>query len=75
MTEKQAEYKTGDETAIDGLHDCGGSPPEFPNSCGIAIYECIGDKEGRLWVRNGEYGNQVNYCPWCGFKAKVQVAG
>jgi len=26
-----------------------------------------------LWVGNGEYESQVNYCPFCGKKAEVQV--
>jgi len=36
---------------------------------GPAIDYCWEDKDGCLWVGNGEYENQVNYCPQCGFKA------
>ncbi len=49
------------------------------DSYGRAIYSCYerettdgGPKE--LWVGNGEYESQVNYCPYCGKKAEVQVA-
>lgn len=24
---------------------------------------------GQLWITNGEYASQVNYCPWCGKRA------
>ena len=40
---------------------------------GAAINSCSEIEEGELWVDNGEYASQVNYCPYCGFKAKVQV--
>lgn len=26
---------------------------------------------GTLWVTNVEYTSQVNFCPYCGFKAEV----
>jgi hypothetical protein len=41
---------------------------------GEAIESCIEDEEGRFWVDNTEYASQVNYCPYCGAKAPVQVA-
>ena len=40
---------------------------------GNAIYNCKEDDEGRLIAEGGEYGNQVNFCPFCGYKAKVQI--
>jgi len=40
---------------------------------GAAIIECAEDLEGRLFVENGEYGSQVNYCPMCGYEAKVKI--
>lgn len=40
---------------------------------GAAITRCIEDSEGRLWVDNGEYSSQVNYCPFTGIKAKIQT--
>jgi len=41
---------------------------------GGAVYECSEDTDGVLWVTNYEYTTQVNYCPFCGYKAKVQVS-
>lgn len=40
---------------------------------GAAIDECIEDLDGRLFVSNGEYGSQVNFCPVCGYKAKKTI--
>ncbi len=37
---------------------------------GPAIDECFEDIDGYLFVCNGEYGSQVNFCPICGYKAK-----
>ena len=28
---------------------------------------------GQLWVSNGEYGSQVNFCPYCGYGALVKL--
>ncbi len=36
---------------------------------GHAIDCCSEDENGYFWVGNGEYANQVNYCPFCGAKA------
>lgn len=38
---------------------------------GDAANECYEDEKG-LWITNGEYANQVNYCPFCGYKADTQ---
>ena len=38
---------------------------------GDAVGACYEKKDGTLWVDNGEYGSQVNFCPYCGYKAKV----
>jgi hypothetical protein len=40
---------------------------------GSAIEDCREDDAGRLWVDNGEYATQVNFCPYCGYPAKIQV--
>jgi wobble nucleotide-excising tRNase len=40
---------------------------------GGAIRRCQEDEDGTLWVDNGEYASQVNYCPFCGYQARVQV--
>jgi hypothetical protein len=31
------------------------------------------DKMGKMWIGNGEYENQVNYCPYTGIAAPVQM--
>ncbi len=36
---------------------------------GGAIHYCKEEKDGYFWVGNGEYSNQVDYCPFCGKKA------
>lgn len=38
---------------------------------GPAIVSCKEDESGELWVSNGEYATQVDFCPGCGFKAKT----
>lgn len=56
------------------LHYC--EPPEGAiegSGYGLAIAVCAEDEYGKLWVDNDEYGNAVNYCPFCGFKAKVSM--
>ncbi len=40
---------------------------------GSAIDNCCENETGELWVGNGEYASQVNFCPYCGFKAKKGV--
>mgnify|MGYP003404892953 CR=1 FL=1 len=56
------------------LHYCEPSEEEIESSCyGVAISTCAEDEDGRLWVDNEEYGNAVNYCPFCGFKAKISM--
>jgi ligand-binding sensor domain-containing protein len=31
------------------------------------------DEQGKMWVGNGEYESQVNYCPMTGEAAKTQM--
>jgi hypothetical protein len=31
------------------------------------------DESGKMWIGNGEYESQVNYCPMTGAKAPVQM--
>jgi hypothetical protein len=50
-------------------HKCEGELPE--SAYGSAIDWCREDEQGRLWAENDEYSSQVNYCPYCGFKARV----
>ena len=30
-------------------------------------------EDGTMWVGNGEYETQVNFCPWTGQEAKKQM--
>ena len=39
---------------------------------GAAIWSCR-DRDGQFWVDNDEYASRVNYCPFCGEKAPLQV--
>ena len=47
--------------------------PHDPNvdGHGPAIERCEEREDGSLWVDNLEYGSRVNFCPFCGYKAKV----
>lgn len=54
-----------------GLHACDIDTPQ--HLFGNAINTCIEDLDGYLFVGNGEYGSQVNYCPMCGYKAKKSI--
>lgn len=40
---------------------------------GGAVDVCFETDDSELWVGNGEYASQVNFCPWCGYEAKVKV--
>jgi hypothetical protein len=40
---------------------------------GMAITECYEEEDGTLTSSNGEYANQVNFCPICGYEAKVKI--
>lgn len=51
-------------------HECKGRLPH--GGYGEALDECYEDEDNKLWVSNGEYASQVNYCPYCGYKAKHQ---
>ena len=52
-------------------HMCEGDLPA--ESYGAAIDACYEDDQGRLWVSNGEYSSAVNFCPYCGQRARVQA--
>lgn len=61
------------------LHRCVQSPGKYPGgmngrgSHGPAFGECLELENGELWITNDEYESQVNFCPVCGWKAKVGV--
>ena len=40
---------------------------------GGAINFCYESEDGTLWADNDEYGSQVNFCPMCGYEAKVKI--
>jgi hypothetical protein len=31
------------------------------------------DKDGKMWIGNGEYSSQVNFCPFTGTPAPLQM--
>lgn len=47
------------------------STPE--NTYGGAVDTTMEEQDGTMWVTNGEYTSQVNYCPITGKKAIKQV--
>lgn len=55
----------------DSLHNCKLGDDFIYGGYGIAINECWQDeKDGELWVSNGEYSNTVKFCPFCGFSPR-----
>jgi hypothetical protein len=40
---------------------------------GPAVTSCNETEGGSLWVGNIEYESRVNFCPFCGFKARQQI--
>ena len=55
----------------DELHLCHFSKYDLERGWyGIAINRCEENDKGELWVDNTEYGNRVNFCPFCGYEAK-----
>jgi hypothetical protein len=49
-------------------------PLESDNQmAGPAISYCKQYSDGFLFAGNGEYESQVNFCPICGYKAKVGI--
>ena len=59
------------------LHECDREAqrllPEQLLHFGRAVTRCFETPDGRLFVEGGvggdEYGNQVNFCPFCGYRA------
>jgi len=56
--------------SLPGKHRCELTSPN--KAYGIDIKYCYEDTEGKFWAGNIEYESQVNFCPVCGFKTKVQ---
>jgi hypothetical protein len=46
---------------------------DAPYEVGPAIDECIERNDGTLWVGNPEFSSRVNFCPFCGYAAKVKL--
>lgn len=40
---------------------------------GPAVTTVSMDEEGKMWVENGEYKSQVNFCPFTGTPAEKQM--
>lgn len=56
------------------LHKCRKElPTDEKHGYGSAITSCWELQDGTLHVDNEEYHSQVDYCPWCGYEAKVKV--
>lgn len=58
------------------MHECEPAyamGPKNADGYGEAVTSCYELEDGSLWVGNGEYGSRVNFCPFCGFKAKRGV--
>jgi len=66
------DYKPDIPTAKERGHRCEGSLPEAAYGKAISTY-CYEDTDGKLWITNEEYASQVNFCPYCGYKAKETV--
>lgn len=49
--------------------------PKSPvhSGTGPAVLSCYGDDKGNLWVQGTNLSNIANFCPFCGFKAPLQV--
>lgn len=53
------------------MHICNVSFPS--EGYGEAIDRVDEREDGTLWAGNGEYETQVNFCPKCGYEAKVKA--
>jgi len=53
------------------LHFCKLKTPF--DAYGDAISYCYEKLDGTLWISNIEYASQINYCPYCGYKAKKNI--
>jgi hypothetical protein len=53
---------------VDGENDC-----RLYSACGPAVTVCLEREDGSLWAGNMEYTSRVNFCPFCGFRARNQI--
>ena len=45
----------------------------FSGTYGAAITKCFEDQDGCLFISHDEYCSPVNFCPQCGYEAKVKT--
>lgn len=45
----------------------------YPPLSGDPVEKCYEDDEGKLWIETVDYVSRVNFCPFCGYEAKVKV--
>ncbi len=62
--------KAAQSTTTSKLHLCKASSP----GDGYGEVICEERADGTLRSRHGEYGSRVNFCPVCGYKAKIAIA-
>jgi hypothetical protein len=60
------------------LHECyfdigGRQDAHLYNGYGPAVTSCVETEDGTLLAGNDEYESKVNFCPFCGFKARQQI--
>lgn len=55
------------------LHNCKLPKEAKVHSWGAAVTTCYENNNGVLFVDNDEYQNQVNFCPFCGYEAKIKI--
>lgn len=70
-SEGECDWKTKTQY-YDDTHN-GDYPEYFPRDCGSAIVYCQEYSNGVLYVTNEEYSSQVNFCPFCGYEARVKI--
>ena len=58
---------------IEDRHNCEAPREAKDYIYGQAITQCVELEDGTLTVDNDEYGSQVNFCPYCGYEAKVKI--
>jgi len=49
-------------------HDCRAEKDTKETGYGLAVDNCY-EENGKLFITNGEYGQEVKYCPFCGMAA------
>lgn len=54
-------------------HECWVPNEAMIYAYGSAVDYCYEEEDGSLTASNGEYANQVNFCPICGYEAKVKI--